>query len=54
MILEDGPLFIADTHIHAQPTPQQYPPAQRLQYPPPGMMRYPPAPLQYPPAPAAR
>jgi len=38
----------------AQPTPQQYPPAQRLQYPPPGMMRYPPAPLQYPPAPAAR
>ena len=38
----------------AQPAPQQYPPAQRLQYPPPGMMRYPPAPLQYPPAPAAR
>ena len=23
MILEDGPLFIADTHIHAQPTPEQ-------------------------------
>ncbi|WP_340303448.1 NADP-dependent malic enzyme [Roseobacter sp. HKCCD7870] len=23
MILEDGPLFIADTHIHAQPTPDQ-------------------------------
>ncbi|MBF9054752.1 NADP-dependent malic enzyme [Rhodobacterales bacterium LSUCC1028] len=23
MILEDGPLFIADTHIHAQPTPKQ-------------------------------
>ena len=23
MILEQGPLFIADTHIHAQPTPQQ-------------------------------
>jgi photosynthetic reaction center cytochrome c subunit len=38
----------------AEPAPQQYPPAQRLQYPPPGMMRYPPAPLQYPPAPAAR
>jgi photosynthetic reaction center cytochrome c subunit len=38
----------------APPPPPQYPPAQRLQYPPPGMMRYPPAPLQYPPAPAAR
>jgi len=23
MILEDGPLFIADTHIHAQPTPEK-------------------------------
>ncbi|MDO9640205.1 MAG: NADP-dependent malic enzyme [Pseudotabrizicola sp.] len=23
MILEDGPLFIADTHVHAEPTPQQ-------------------------------
>lgn len=23
MILEDAPLFIADTHIHAQPTPEQ-------------------------------
>jgi malate dehydrogenase (oxaloacetate-decarboxylating)(NADP+) len=23
MILEDGPLFIADTHVHAQPTPEQ-------------------------------
>lgn len=23
MILEDGPLFIADTHVHALPTPQQ-------------------------------
>lgn len=23
MILEDGPLYIADTHIHAQPTPEQ-------------------------------
>jgi malate dehydrogenase (oxaloacetate-decarboxylating)(NADP+) len=23
MILEDGPLFIADTHIHPEPTPQQ-------------------------------
>jgi malate dehydrogenase (oxaloacetate-decarboxylating)(NADP+) len=23
MILEDGPLFIADTHIHAEPTPDQ-------------------------------
>jgi malate dehydrogenase (oxaloacetate-decarboxylating)(NADP+) len=23
MILEDGPLFIADTHVHAQPSPQQ-------------------------------
>ncbi|MEI4471109.1 NADP-dependent malic enzyme [Frigidibacter sp. MR17.24] len=23
MILEDGPLFIADTHIHAEPTPEQ-------------------------------
>ncbi len=23
MILEDGPLFIADTHVHASPTPQQ-------------------------------
>ncbi|WP_179381426.1 NADP-dependent malic enzyme [Jannaschia marina] len=23
MILEDGPLFIADTHVHAQPTPDQ-------------------------------
>ncbi|CTQ48801.1 NADP-dependent malic enzyme [Jannaschia donghaensis] len=23
MILEDGPLFIADTHVHAQPTPAQ-------------------------------
>jgi malate dehydrogenase (oxaloacetate-decarboxylating)(NADP+) len=23
MILEDGPLFIADTHVHATPTPQQ-------------------------------
>jgi malate dehydrogenase (oxaloacetate-decarboxylating)(NADP+) len=23
MILEDGPLFIADTHVHAVPTPQQ-------------------------------
>ncbi len=23
MILEDGPLFIADTHVHADPTPQQ-------------------------------
>ena len=23
MILEDGPLFIADTHIHARPTPDQ-------------------------------
>ena len=23
MILEDGPLFIADTHIHAMPTPEQ-------------------------------
>jgi len=22
MILEDGPLFIADTHVHAEPTPQ--------------------------------
>ena len=38
----------------AAPASEQYPPAQRLQYPPPGMMRYPPAPLQYPPAPAAR
>lgn len=23
MILEDGPLFVADTHIHAEPTPEQ-------------------------------
>ncbi|WP_323007801.1 NADP-dependent malic enzyme [Pseudorhodobacter sp.] len=23
MILEDGPLFIADTHIHSEPTPEQ-------------------------------
>jgi malate dehydrogenase (oxaloacetate-decarboxylating)(NADP+) len=23
MILEDGPLFIADTHVHAQPSPEQ-------------------------------
>ena len=23
MILEDGPLFIADTHVHTEPTPQQ-------------------------------
>ena len=23
MILEDGPLFIADTHVHPEPTPQQ-------------------------------
>ncbi|CUH61144.1 NADP-dependent malic enzyme [Thalassobacter stenotrophicus] len=23
MILEDGPLFIADTHVHAEPTPEQ-------------------------------
>ncbi|MBD3765553.1 MAG: NADP-dependent malic enzyme [Rhodobacterales bacterium] len=23
MILEDGPLFIADTHVHPQPTPEQ-------------------------------
>jgi malate dehydrogenase (oxaloacetate-decarboxylating)(NADP+) len=23
MILEDGPLFIADTHVHALPTPEQ-------------------------------
>ncbi|UWQ19267.1 NADP-dependent malic enzyme [Jannaschia sp. M317] len=23
VILEDGPLFIADTHVHAQPTPEQ-------------------------------
>ncbi|WGH77915.1 NADP-dependent malic enzyme [Jannaschia ovalis] len=23
MILEDGPLFIADTHVHARPTPEQ-------------------------------
>jgi len=23
MILEDGPLFIADTHVHAEPTPDQ-------------------------------
>ena len=23
MILEDGPLFVADTHVHAQPTPEQ-------------------------------
>jgi malate dehydrogenase (oxaloacetate-decarboxylating)(NADP+) len=23
MILEDGPLFVADTHIHAEPTPDQ-------------------------------
>ncbi|TFL16894.1 NADP-dependent malic enzyme [Jannaschia formosa] len=23
IILEDGPLFIADTHVHAQPTPEQ-------------------------------
>ena len=23
MILEDGPLFIADTHVHSEPTPQQ-------------------------------
>ncbi|QBY01211.1 NADP-dependent malic enzyme [Rhodophyticola sp. CCM32] len=23
MVLEDGPLFIADTHVHAQPTPEQ-------------------------------
>ena len=23
MILEDGPLFVTDTHIHAEPTPEQ-------------------------------
>jgi len=23
MILEDGPLFIADTHVHTEPTPEQ-------------------------------
>ena len=23
MILEDGPLFVADTHVHAEPTPKQ-------------------------------
>ena len=23
MILEDGPLFIADTHVHAEPTPEE-------------------------------
>ena len=23
MILEDGPLFLADTHVHAEPTPEQ-------------------------------
>ncbi|PZQ95878.1 MAG: NADP-dependent malic enzyme [Cereibacter sphaeroides] len=23
MILEDGPLFVADTHVHAEPTPEQ-------------------------------
>ncbi len=23
MILEDGPLFIADTHVHSEPSPQQ-------------------------------
>ncbi|XDA97240.1 NADP-dependent malic enzyme [Sulfitobacter sp. LCG007] len=23
MILEDGPLFLADTHVHSQPTPEQ-------------------------------
>jgi len=23
MVLEDGPLFIADTHVHAEPTPEQ-------------------------------
>ena len=23
MILEDGPLFIADTHVHPEPTPEQ-------------------------------
>jgi malate dehydrogenase (oxaloacetate-decarboxylating)(NADP+) len=23
MILEDGPLFIADTHVHAEPNPQE-------------------------------
>ncbi|MGB3406159.1 MAG: NADP-dependent malic enzyme [Jannaschia sp.] len=23
IILEDGPLFVADTHVHAQPTPEQ-------------------------------